>query len=213
MNKLVHRYVTFNRCWYSTAQLGSKCTQERQWFKARLMFSIFYYNICTNYNQFCGECLLMNRGHKGGQLHQTNELFLGEGIIVSASESLWDHVIFMHWYDWNLCCRALVKKNGSTYCAKSFNYLRMMSWSFLVMNGCQIHILLLQWNYWKNSIMHDQNGLCNLILLSACYGWKSNGLDNFVQIINVSRLDWVCVSNNNLSSHSVDVFDSIGGFF
>ena len=58
----------------------------------------------------------------------------------------------------------------------------------------------------------DQNGLCNLILLSAWYGWKLNGLDNFVQIINVSKLHWVCVSNKNCSSHTVDVFDSIGGF-
>ena len=59
---------------------------------------------------------------------------------------------------------------------------------------------------------HDQNGLCNPILLSACHSWKSNGLNNFIQIINVSKLHWVCVSNYNCFPHTVDVFDSIRGF-
>ena len=58
----------------------------------------------------------------------------------------------------------------------------------------------------------DQNGLSNPILLSADYSWKSNGLDNFVQIINVSKQHWVCVSNINCFPHTVDVFDSIRGF-
>ena len=44
----------------------------------------------------------------------------------------------------------------------------------------------------------DQNGLSNPILLLADYSWKSNGLDNFVQIINVSKQHWVCVSNINV---------------
>ena len=59
---------------------------------------------------------------------------------------------------------------------------------------------------------HDQNGLCNPILLSACHSWKSNGLNNFIQIINVSKLHWVCVSNYNCFPHTVDVFDYIWGF-
>ena len=74
------------------------------------------------------------------------------------------------------------------------------------MNGCQIHISLLQGQY------PDQNSLCNPILLSACHSWKSNGLNNFIQIIKVSKLDWMCVSNYNWSPHTVDIFDSIRGF-
>ena len=61
-------------------------------------------------------------------------------------------------------------------------------------------------------LYHDQNGLCNPILLSACHSWKSNGLNNFIQIINVSKLHWVCVSNYYCSPHTVDVLDSIRGF-
>ena len=61
-----------------------------------------------------------------------------------------------------------------------------MSWSLLViMNGSDTHIIaamkLLQEQY------PDQNGLSNPILLSADYSWKCNGLDNFVQISNVSK--------------------------
>lgn len=75
------------------------------------------------------------------------------------------------------------------------------------MYGCQTQILLLQWNFYP-----DQNGLFNPILLSAGYSWKSKDLDNFVQIINVSRQHWVCDSNINCIPHTVDVLDSIRGF-
>ena len=105
------------------------------------------------------------------------------------------------------------ENNGSTYWVKKNLGLSHKDELELVSNNewlSDTHIIaamkLLQEQY------TDQNGLSNSILLSADCSWKSNGLDNFVQIINVSKQHWVCVSNINCFPHTVDVLDSIRGF-
>ena len=54
----------------------------------------------------------------------------------------------------------------------------------------------------------SQNGLQDTLFLAEYYTWTAGAAD-FVQIINLSRNHWVCVSNINCPPGMVDVYDSI----
>lgn len=54
----------------------------------------------------------------------------------------------------------------------------------------------------------SQNGLKDPLILAEKRWWTS-GADDFVQIINLSRQHWVCVSNISCPPGIVDVYDSI----
>ena len=57
----------------------------------------------------------------------------------------------------------------------------------------------------------QQNGFQDTLILANLLRYEA-GLDNFIQIVNVKDLHWVCVSNMFSPSGTVDVFDSIPYF-
>lgn len=57
----------------------------------------------------------------------------------------------------------------------------------------------------------NQNGLQDPLLLAAMKQYKS-GNTNFVQILNVNRQHWVCVSNKNCPPGEVEIYDSLPNF-
>lgn len=57
----------------------------------------------------------------------------------------------------------------------------------------------------------QQNGLQSTLLLAEKLQYRSSSR-GFVQIVNISRVHWVCVSNINCPPEVVEVFDSIPSY-
>ena len=54
----------------------------------------------------------------------------------------------------------------------------------------------------------NQNGLQDTLVLAKKLAWRSN-MKDFVQIVNVNNLHWVCVANIGSPDNTIDVYDSL----